>query len=82
MLSRGINIFPNPVTNILNILNNDSRKLKIELFNTVGAEVSEQLTSKKENTIDMRYFPQGTYLVNIIDANTSKSIQKLVIKLR
>jgi photosystem II stability/assembly factor-like uncharacterized protein len=81
LLSRAINIFPNPVTNTLNIQNNDLKKLKIKIFNTLGVEVSEQLTSKKENMIDMRRLPQGSYMVNITDTKTSKSIQRLVIKL-
>jgi len=81
LLSGAINIFPNPVTNTLNIQNNDLKKLKIRIFNPLGVEISEQLTSKKENMIDMRRLPQGSYLVNITDTKTSKSIQKLVIKL-
>jgi len=81
LLSGAINIFPNPVTNTLNIQNNDLKKLKIKIFNTLGVEVSEQLTSKKENIMDMRRLPQGSYLVNITDTKTSKSIQRLVIKL-
>lgn len=81
VLQRSIIIFPNPVTNTLNIQNNDLKKLQIKIFNTLGVEVSEQFTSKKENTVDMRHLPRGTYLVNITDAKTLTSIQKLVIKL-
>ncbi|HEV8508679.1 MAG TPA: YCF48-related protein, partial [Chitinophagaceae bacterium] len=81
LLLRAINIFPNPVTNTLNVQNNDLKNLQIKIFNVLGVEVGVQLTSKKENTVDMRRFPQGTYMVNITDTKTLKSIQKLVVKL-
>ena len=81
VLQRSVSIYPNPVTNTLNIQNNELKKIKIKIFNTLGVEVSEQLTSQKENFIDMRRLPHGTYLVSITDAKTLASIQKIVIKL-
>jgi len=76
-----IKIFPNPVTNLLNVQNNELKKLEIKIFNSVGVEISKQLTSKKENTFNMLPLSPGAYLISVTEVRTLKRLQKLVIKL-
>lgn len=76
-----VKIYPNPVANTLYIQNNELRKLEIEIFNAVGVQVLKQLTSKKENVLDMRKYPSGSYFINVVESKTLKTIQKLIIKL-
>ncbi len=58
-----VNIYPNPVSNILNI--NCSGEFKFEMYNSNGKLVLK--SNKKEN--DVSDINQGLYIINIKDSN-------------
>jgi hypothetical protein len=81
ILSAGIHVFPNPVTNSINIQNDQLKKLEIRIFNATGSEVARQVTARRDNVFDMQHLPSGIYLVSIKDLKTSGGSYKMVIKL-
>jgi hypothetical protein len=67
--SKNSRIFPNPVTDILNISNTEMIS-KIEVHNTLGQMIQSQNSNANENRLDMSSLARGTYLVRVsIDTN-------------
>jgi Secretion system C-terminal sorting domain len=74
-----INIFPNPVLNVLNVLTTIEAG-EIQIFNSIGKKiVTEKFYS--ETSIDMSTMSPGIYMVHLIDLNTNKKyFEKIVLK--
>lgn len=60
----GINVFPNPATDVLNIESND-QELDIQLIDFLGKVVQEQTLRGIQKQVDLTRFPSGTYFLNI-----------------
>ncbi len=72
-----INLYPNPVTNLLTIeISNDIQLKKISLFDIIGKQISIEENS---NTISLKYLPSGVYFVKLQDVD-GNSITKKIIK--
>ncbi|NVO03632.1 MAG: T9SS type A sorting domain-containing protein [Bacteroidetes bacterium] len=78
-LLNGIEVFPNPANDILNIdLSSFSREVKISVYNSIGSLVSS-VDSKNTSSlvqIDLSTFKSGIYYVNILSdkGNVTKRI--------
>ena len=75
-----INIYPNPVTDILFINTNFNQTFDIEIFNTMGKLVYKRNNIETNNLkIDVRDFYSGIYFIKI---NTEKNTKtnKIIIK--
>ncbi|MBB6002753.1 T9SS type A sorting domain-containing protein [Arcicella rosea] len=60
----GINIFPNPASDVLNIESND-KELDVQLIDFVGKVVQEQTLRGVQKQVDLSRIPSGTYFLNI-----------------
>ncbi|MEA5403862.1 T9SS type A sorting domain-containing protein [Arcicella sp. DC2W] len=60
----GINIFPNPTSDVLNI-ESDGKELDVQLINFVGKVVQEQILKGEQKQIDLSRVPSGTYFLHI-----------------
>lgn len=69
------NIFPNPVTDILNISSLSNLIYRIEILDKLGRKFYSQ--AYKE-TIDVSAFPKGLYIVKVYDVNNAVSTFKMV----
>jgi len=59
-----ISIYPNPTSNIINIVNSNQEETCIcEIFNTLGTKVIAIVLNSNENQIDLSYLPSGIYIV-------------------
>ncbi|MET3125735.1 hypothetical protein ABID42_000837 [Arcicella rosea] len=60
----GINIFPNPASDVLNIESND-KELDVQLIDFVGKVIQEQTLRGEQKQIDLSKVPSGTYFLHI-----------------
>jgi hypothetical protein len=80
-----IHIFPNPVTDILNISYYipTSKEIKIDLYDATGRMIKAMLQNNKKNIgsyqeqIDIHDLPSGLYLLNFIMGNENYTIKFL-----
>jgi hypothetical protein len=63
----GISVFPNPVTEFLNIatLNNDVKKIEIEVINLNGQVIRTQILMGSNSDIDIQELNPGLYFLKI-----------------
>jgi hypothetical protein len=76
MTSKGITIYPNPSTGIVNVVTENSVKLIV--FDITGKVVLAKDLTNKANTVDMSSFPQGIY--NFVIKSDHESTNYRVIK--
>jgi hypothetical protein len=67
-----INVFPNPVNNLLNISGLKNLAFSIEIYNAIG---QVQIAFNKHNTIDVSALTRGIYFAKIQVGNQSKFIK-------
>lgn len=78
---RNLKIYPNPVSEILVLENNELKALELQLVNIQGQIISVNKIEKGTNEINVKNFAPGTYLLRILDAKTGKfSTEKIIIK--
>jgi len=68
-----INVYPNPVNNVLFIETNDASKA--EIFAITGAKMTEKTLQKGKNQLDVSSLPKGVYIIKI-NNSTFKVIKK------
>ncbi|MBX7153725.1 MAG: T9SS type A sorting domain-containing protein [Bacteriodetes bacterium] len=69
-------IFPNPVSNILNI--KATQNTPIVFVNELGETIHQQTSSNDETSIDCSQFPNGFYVVRYVENNIPHSHKVLV----
>ena len=75
----GISIFPNPVSDILNITQQESRSLIVELYDVEGRKVHYTVIGQKKNNIDLSNIVSGVYFINI-SSKEQVMYQKLIVR--
>ncbi len=84
-LQNGVKIFPNPVTDVLNINYNFSetvQQFNVRIYNAQGALVFDRYMGQSLNgnlEIDARQFPAGAYMVQLMDG-ASQVTRKIIIE--
>lgn len=68
-------VYPNPVTNNLNIVFPDAKSRILTFNNITGKFMLEYQTNKKEEIINMQQFPMGVYPLTIKDGSISNVIK-------
>jgi len=71
-IERNFNIFPNPVTNILNI-NSNLSNYGYKIYNIQGQLLSEVSKNNNFTTINYSNYSSGIYLLDIIHNNNKKT---------
>ncbi len=71
-------IYPNPVSDILNIVSNDNIK-SIEILNFIGQNLFKKTTDSKNAMVDVSAFKTGIYFIKIETENGLKT-GKITIK--
>ncbi|MDN5627807.1 MAG: T9SS type A sorting domain-containing protein, partial [Weeksellaceae bacterium] len=74
----GIQVYPNPASEVLNIKLNNAQKATFKIFDLAGQLVKESSSSDQLAEINISGLPKGVYILNI---NTGKeSVNKKIIK--
>jgi hypothetical protein len=72
-----IRIYPNPVSDVLNIDGDGKLNIKVSIFDLSGKLV---ISSNNERTIDVSYITHGSYLLELEDQKTGqKIVDKIII---
>jgi hypothetical protein len=74
--TKPINIFPNPISDILHIEGLDGNQYRCTIFNSFGQVVFQNETNT--NKINLENLPKGVYSLNIISANGITLNKKIV----
>ena len=62
----GVNVFPNPFKNIINIELEHATKALINIYSTSGSLIYSNVPDSRFLKIDMSNFSQGMYIVKVI----------------
>ncbi|MGN6418370.1 MAG: S8 family serine peptidase [Pseudobacter sp.] len=73
-----LQVFPNPVTNGILYIRSSSEISRIELADISGRMVLQRNTRGQQQSLNLRSFVKGTYLLSVYTAG-SKKIQRIVI---
>lgn len=83
-ISLNLTVFPNPVTNVLNIRLNANiqvSELQIEIYSITGQRVYNNVSEYSQNvSIDLSFLNSGLYLMNIVDPERGIVVTKKIAK--
>ena len=71
-----ISIYPNPVTDVLNISSKLSKEENAVIYNMEGREVLQTKIGNGKNSVNVSKIEKGTYILTIKDANISTKFLK------
>lgn len=71
-------IFPNPTSDILNLVNESKKHANMQLLDASGRSILSQTLSPGNNAIDLTSLNRGVYFIRIIDGNRVISIERIV----
>ena len=60
----GVNIFPNPTTDILKV-ESDGKKMELILFDMTGKKILEKSTDSRYDELNLQHLPTGQYILKI-----------------
>lgn len=79
LIDNSVNIYPNPVSSILNIELDEVEKGLLTIFDFTGRNLLKSVLYSKINSIDISYFNPGLYTLQI-KSEKGSVIRKLVVK--
>ena len=74
-----LEVYPNPATDILTIVNNRYPNLQYRFYNMVGQEIMSGSLSNTQNTLALDALSQGVYFLYMIDEDSGSDITKKII---
>lgn len=78
VLESKIIIYPNPAKDIINVKWNNSNKISITIYNTIGQKIKNIFLTNQNRKIDISELEHGIYFLKISDKHKT-GIKKLVI---
>ncbi len=74
-----IKIYPNPTSNIINIITNEGKVIEnIEIYNIIGEKVNFNKSTSDNKTIDLSNLEKGVYIIKI-KTDGKYSFQKIIV---
>lgn len=74
-LGRTIQLYPNPVTDILNI-NTEENNIHVQLLNIHGEVIKTETLKLQTGELDFSVLPNGTYILKVNGRETHKIIKQ------
>lgn len=74
-----LQIYPNPATNIITVMNNKYPNLQYEMYDVVGKMVSNGQLRATNNTISVEQYKEGVYFLYLTDPDSGDAITKKII---
>lgn len=74
-----LQIYPNPASNTINIINQENQEFNITIYNVLGEIVFESKINGNYSEIDVSSLKTGIYIIKISNSNL-KYTQKLIIE--
>jgi hypothetical protein len=76
--TNSLNIYPNPVTKILNVKQNLSNKITYKIISLLGQEIQTGIINNNEVQINVSFLSEGIYILQLFDNNKPLRQQKFV----
>lgn len=74
-----LSLFPNPNNGEFNLTTNSvSGTSRVEIYNSLGALIYNQLVKEEKSLLDIRNYPNGIYVVRIVESNKVLKQQRLI----
>ena len=74
------NVYPNPATDYINIMNPASNDVTLEVYSLTGQKVDEQTLTPDMNSIGLESYAGGIYTFRLVDNGTVVYSSKFVVK--
>ncbi|MCR9183268.1 MAG: T9SS type A sorting domain-containing protein [Flavobacteriaceae bacterium] len=74
-----ISIYPNPTSDLIYIMNNNSSQLNFELYSVNGQQMKAANLPFINNSIDVSGFAEGVYFLKLFDGITNNSLVKRIV---
>lgn len=71
-------VYPNPVSSVLYIENNNSSNLQYQIYSVTGQLMQENTLPFAKNTINMSQLSEGIYFLKLTDINSDGSLIKRI----
>ncbi|MEX0998195.1 MAG: T9SS type A sorting domain-containing protein [Flavobacteriaceae bacterium] len=74
-----ISIYPNPASDFIYVMNNNSSQLNFELYSVTGQQIKAAGLPLTNNSIDVTGFAEGVYFLKLYDGITNNSLVKRIV---
>lgn len=74
------NIYPNPASDYINILNPAQNNVMLEVFSMTGQKVDVQMLSPELNSINLESYTSGIYTFRLVDNGVEVYTNKFVVR--
>ncbi|MGB0788503.1 MAG: T9SS type A sorting domain-containing protein [Marinirhabdus sp.] len=74
-----LQIYPNPASTAITVMNNRYPKLSYRMFTLLGQEVSQGLLYNTLNTIDVKLLSEGIYFLHLSDGDTGSTMTERIV---
>jgi len=74
-----LQIYPNPASDFITIINNKYPNLRYDLYDVVGKMISIGSLQDTNNAISVAQFKEGVYFLQLTDPDSGDSITKKII---
>jgi lysyl endopeptidase len=74
-----ISIYPNPASNVIYVMNNNSSQLNYELYAVTGQKMKADRLPFTNNEIDLDGLSEGIYFLKLADGVTNSSLVKRIV---
>ncbi len=78
-LAGQLQVFPNPASTYVSIVNTRFPNLSYRLYDVVGKQIASGNASNSENRIDVSGLQEGIYFLHLVDENSQDDITKKII---
>lgn len=80
LVNNRLNIFPNPISDILHVENSSSNDIELSLYNLNGSKLfSANIKGSEQNKFNIEFLESGVYLIQSIDGD-QQHWEKFVVK--
>ncbi len=74
-----LEVYPNPASDYIEIMNTQYPNLHYELYNVAGQRLSSGNMFSSQNILKVNHLPEGFYFLHLIDGDTDNSITKKIV---
>ena len=74
-----LQIYPNPASNFVTVMNNKYPNLKYEFYDVLGKMISNGQLQNNNNTISVERLQEGVYFLYLVDPDSGDSITKRIL---
>ena len=74
-----LEIYPNPATELINVMNTRYPQLEYTLFDVLGQAITSGPLSNTQNTISVATLAQGVYFLHLLDGESGDNITKKIL---